>query len=227
MSHTDLKVKHYTTVLLALLGTAAAQTTSVISVLNPYFGDNPYDASIKDANPTATTYIVSCQTDSTNYQCRQDPSGLAMTLIGGPSTVELHIERTASQISIEYIGTVSDGALYYHVVATKSGSTVTQTDTSVSPLGTSLYVPLTVTAGLGKLQQAQAGATTTAVATATTTSTALAQNGSRSGSGSGSAAATATTAQASLTSTPNAAAPRVGRDGMLVGAVAAAGFMMF
>ncbi|KAK1635155.1 hypothetical protein BDP81DRAFT_462207 [Colletotrichum phormii] len=224
-------MKHYTTILLALLGTAAAQTTSVISVLNPYFGDNPYDASIKDANPTATTYVVSCQTDSTNYQCRQDPSGLAMTLIGGPSTVELHIERTASKVSIEYIGTVSDGALYYHVVATKSGSTVTQTDTSVSPLGTSLYVPLTVTAGLEKLQQAQAGATTTAAATATATSTAtstaLAQSGSRSGSGSGSAAATATTAQASSTSTPNAAAPRVGRDGVLVGAVAAAGFMMF
>ncbi|KAL2876414.1 hypothetical protein SGCOL_008414 [Colletotrichum sp. CLE4] len=224
-------MKHYTTILLAILGTATAQTTSVISVLNPYFGDNPYDASIKDANPTATTYVVSCQTDSTNYQCRDDPSGLAMTLIGGPSTVELHIERTASKVSTEYIGTVSDGVLYYHAVVTKSGSTVTQTDTSVSPLGTSLYVALTVTAGLEKLQQAQAGATTTAAATATATSTAAstasAQSGSRSESGSGSAAATATTAQAASTSTPNAAAPRVGRDGMLVGAVAAAGFMMF
>ncbi|OHE95686.1 hypothetical protein CORC01_08970 [Colletotrichum orchidophilum] len=207
--------------LFALLGTATAQTTSVISVLNPYFGNNPYDASIKAANPTATTYIVSCQTNSTNYQCRADPSGLAMTLVGGPSTMELHIERTASGISIEYIGTISDGYLDYHAVATSSGKTVALTEMRISPLtGTSLYVPLTVTAGLEKLQQAQTGATATATATAT--STGSAQTGSGSGSG-----ATATNAQASSTSTHNVAAPRGGQNGLLAGAVVVVGLLMF
>ncbi|KAK1507116.1 uncharacterized protein CCOS01_16375 [Colletotrichum costaricense] len=217
-------MKHCTTALLAFVGIAAAQTTSVISVLNPYFGDNPYDASIKDANPTATTYIVSCQTNSTNYQCRADPSAL-MTLVGGPSTMELHIDHTASGVSIEYIGTVSGDGLDYQQIVTKSGNTAMMANMRLSPLtATSLYVPLTVTAGLEKLQQAQTGATATATATATASSSGSAQSGSGSGSGS---AASATSAQASSTSTPNAAAPRVARDGLLAGAIAAVGFMMF
>ncbi|UQC76005.1 uncharacterized protein CLUP02_17515 [Colletotrichum lupini] len=196
------------------VGITAAQTTSVISVLNPYFGDNPYDASIKDANPTATTYIVSCQTNSTNYQCRADPSAL-MTLVGGPSTMELHIDHTASGVSIEYIGTVSGDGLDYQQIVTKSGNTAMMANMRLSPLtATSLYVPLTVTAGLEKLQQAQTGATATATATATASSSGSAQSGSGS-------AASATSAQASSTSTPNAAAPRVARDGLLAGAIAA------
>ncbi|KAJ0305178.1 hypothetical protein COL5a_010215 [Colletotrichum fioriniae] len=213
-----------TTALLALVGIAAAQTTSVISVLNPYFGDNPYDASIKDANPTATTYIVNCQANSTNYQCRADPSAL-MTLVGGPSTMELHIDHAASGVSIEYVGTISGDGLDYQQIVTKSGNTAMMADMRLSPLtATSLYVPLTVTAGLEKLQQAQTGATATAIATATASSTGSAQSGSGSESGS---AATATSAQASSTSTANAAAPRAGRDGLLAGALAAVGLMMF
>lgn len=127
--------------------------------------------------------------------------------------------------SIEYVGTISGDGLDYQQIVTKSGNTAMMADMRLSPLtATSLYVPLTVTAGLEKLQQAQTGATATAIATATASSTGSAQSGSGSESGS---AATATSAQASSTSTANAAAPRAGRDGLLAGALAAVGLMMF
>ncbi|KAK1596390.1 uncharacterized protein LY79DRAFT_544643 [Colletotrichum navitas] len=199
---------------LAFVGTAAAQTTTVIEVVNPYFGNNPYDASVVDANPTATTYAVYCQKNSDTYQCRDDPAGLILTLVGGPSTVEVHVERPKSKYSDEFIGTILSDRLDYRVVATLSGRVVATTDAVLSPLtNPDLRVPLTVTAGIEKLQ---AQATTT---TMTTTEPGGAQTGP-----------TATSVEASPTSTPNTAASRGTRSGVLVsfaGAAAVAVVVLF
>ncbi|GKT45636.1 uncharacterized protein ColSpa_05817 [Colletotrichum spaethianum] len=221
-------MKSFSKVLLALLGSAAAQTTTVIEVVNPFFGNNPYDASVVNVNPTATTYAVYCQTNSTNYQCRNDPAGLVLTLVGGPSTVEVHVERPKSELydlahgelclmgsvlmargtSTAYIGTISGDQLDYHVVATQSGQTIKMADMVLSPVTNSdARVPLTITAGIEKLQaQATAAATTT-----TTTESSGAQTGP-----------SATGTQASPTSTPNAAVSRAGQDALLAGLAGAA-----
>ncbi|GKT62032.1 hypothetical protein ColTof4_02340 [Colletotrichum tofieldiae] len=207
-------MKGFTKVTFALLGSAAAQTTTVVEVVNPYFGNNPYDASVVDANPTATTYAVYCQKNSTNYQCRDDPAGLVLTLVGGPSTVEVHIERPKSELSTEFIGTISGDQLDYQEVVTKSGKTVMLAAMVLSPVTNSdARVPLTITAGIEKLQ-AQA----TATAAATTQS-----SGAQTGP-------TATGTQASPTSTPNAAVLRADQKGRLAGfagAAAAVAVMLF
>ncbi|KAK1988944.1 hypothetical protein LZ30DRAFT_697422 [Colletotrichum cereale] len=104
MNRIPFAMRGFANIVLALVGTAAAQTTTVIEVVNPFFGNNPYDASVVDANPTATTYAVYCQKNSTSYQCRDDPAGLTMTLVGGPSTVEVHVERPKSEL---YVGSGS------------------------------------------------------------------------------------------------------------------------
>ncbi|KAK1967119.1 hypothetical protein LY78DRAFT_19293 [Colletotrichum sublineola] len=193
-------------IVLALVGTAAAQTTTVVEVVNPYFGNNPYDASVVDVNPTATTYAVYCQKNSTNYNCRDDPAGLTMTLVGGPSTVEVHVERPKSEISIEFIGTISGDQLDYSAIATRSGKIVTTADMVLSPVTNSdAHVPLTVTGGIEKLQ-----AQTTAASTTTK------HSGAQTGP-------TAAGTEASSTSTPNAVAPRAGRNDILVGFAGAAG----
>ncbi|KZL83368.1 hypothetical protein CI238_12376 [Colletotrichum incanum] len=197
-------MKGSTKVLFALLSSAAAQTTTVVEVVNPYFGNNPFDASVMDANPTATTYAVYCQKNSTNYQCRDDPAGLTLTLVGGPSTVEVHIQRPKSELSTEFIGTISGDQLNYQEVVTKSGNTVMLAAMVMSPVTNSdARVPLTITAGIEKLQ-AQATA-------AATTQSSGAQTGP-----------TATGTQAFPTSTPNAAVLRAGQKGLLAGFAAAA-----
>ncbi|KAK6224644.1 hypothetical protein QIS74_02971 [Colletotrichum tabaci] len=206
-------MKSFATVFLALLGGVTAQTTTVIEVVNPFFGHNPFDASIVDVNPTATTYAVYCQRNSTNYQCRGDPSGSTMTLVGGPSTVEVHIEQPESGLSTQFIGTISGGQLDYEGVIMKNGRTAQIAHMVMSPVtNEDARVPLTVTAGVEKLL---------AQATATTES-----GGAQSGP-------TATGTQATLTSTPtstpNAAVSRAGQRRHLngiAGAAAVAAVMM-
>ncbi|KAK2037216.1 hypothetical protein LZ31DRAFT_560590 [Colletotrichum somersetense] len=93
-------MRGFAEIVLVLVGTAAAQSTTVVEVVNPYFGHNPYYASVVDANPTATTYAVCCQPDSAeqqNYHC-WDTTDLAMTLVGGPSTVEVYIQRPKTEL---------------------------------------------------------------------------------------------------------------------------------
>ncbi|WQF83524.1 hypothetical protein CDEST_08538 [Colletotrichum destructivum] len=206
-------MKSFATVLLALLGGVTAQTTTVIEVVNPFFGHNPFDASIVDVNPTATTYAVYCQRNSTNYQCRGDPSGSTMTLVGGPSTVEVHIEQPESGLSTQFIGTISGGQLDYEGVIMRNGRTAQIAHMVMSPVtNEDARVPLTVTAGVEKLL---------AQATATTES-----SGAQSGP-------TATGTQATLTSTPastpNAAVSRAGQKRLLngiAGTAAVAAVMM-
>lgn len=88
---------HSAAATLAFLGAAVAQTTTV-EVLNPYFGRHPFDASVQAADATATTYILSCQKNSTIPVCGGDTADLALTLVGGPSTVEVHITRASSDM---------------------------------------------------------------------------------------------------------------------------------
>ncbi|KAK2021661.1 hypothetical protein LX32DRAFT_240077 [Colletotrichum zoysiae] len=127
---------------------------------------------------------------------------------------------TASRSSEEFIGTISGDRLDYRVIATLRG-TVTSTDMFLSPVTMlDARVPLTITAGIEKLQ-AQATAMTTAAATTTATTK---------GPGRAQTGPTATGAEAAPTSTPNAAASRAGRNGNLAGfagVAAVAGVVLF
>ncbi|WDK17386.1 hypothetical protein CGRA01v4_08669 [Colletotrichum graminicola] len=121
---------------------------------------------------------------------------------------------TASHSSEEFIGTISGDRLDYRVIATLSGQVVATTDAVLLPVtNPDLRAPLTVTAGIEKLQ---AQATTTTI---TTTEPSGAQTDP-----------TATGVEASPTSTPNTAASRATRSGVLVGfagAAAVAGVVLF
>ncbi|OLN97597.1 hypothetical protein CCHL11_01166 [Colletotrichum chlorophyti] len=201
-------MKSFMTIVLAFVGNAAAQTTTV-SVLNPFFGNHSFDASVQDANLAATTYVLGCPNDSTSDQCRADNVGL--TLVGGPATAAVYITNSANDVLVVYNGTISGNALEYHSNATTKGKTLMQDNVVISPLtDPTLRSPITVTAGLERL------AAQSTVPTATATGSGAAQTGIPPESG-----------QAAPTSTmPNAAVTWKGQKSAWAGALTLAGVMM-
>lgn len=75
---------------------AAAQTTTKIDVVVPYMGNSSFHASVQDAKPAATTYILGCEADIAKGGCVADEDSVmngtwdGLTIINGPKTVALH-----------------------------------------------------------------------------------------------------------------------------------------
>lgn len=77
--------------LVALVGAAAAQSTTKIDVVVPFIGNSSFHASILDAKPAATTYILGCEADADEGGCTvTGGSWDGFTLVSGPTTVGVH-----------------------------------------------------------------------------------------------------------------------------------------
>ncbi|KAF3806533.1 hypothetical protein GCG54_00008048 [Colletotrichum gloeosporioides] len=194
-------MKHSAPALVAFIGMAAAQTTTTkIDVVVPYMGNSSFHASVQDAKPAATTYILGCEADVAKGGCVADEDSVmdgtwdGLTIINGPKTVALHHTYSDKDMSIGFEGSIEGSTMRVVETQTQSGSTVRMGVWNVDIQN--FTVALTVTAGLDKLK---AQATATAETGASATGSGAAQTG---GSATGSA---------SPTSTPNAAIARFGK----------------
>lgn len=95
-------MKQATTLLLASVGAAAAQTSTKSDVVAPFPGNSSFHASMLDAEPAATTYILGCQVDEAEDGCTvTGGSGWeGLTLISGPSTVAVHHTLDKSNVHV-------------------------------------------------------------------------------------------------------------------------------
>ncbi|KAI8275317.1 hypothetical protein K4K59_010258 [Colletotrichum sp. SAR11_240] len=209
-------MKHSAPVLVAFIGMAAAQTTTKIDVVVPYMGNSSFHASVQDAKPAATTYILGCEADIAKGGCVADEDSVmngtwdGLTIINGPKTVALHHTYSDKDMSIGFEGSIEGSTMRVVETQTQSGSTVRMGVWNVDTQN--FTVALTVTAGLDKLA-AQATAETGASAT---------------GSGAAQTGGSAT-GSASPTSTPNAAVARFSKADFWVGVagIGAVGALVF
>ncbi|KAI8251980.1 hypothetical protein K4K58_008232 [Colletotrichum sp. SAR11_239] len=197
-------MKHSAPVLVAFIGMAAAQTTTKIDVVVPYMGNSSFHASVQDAKPAATTYILGCEANIAKGGCVAYEDSVmngtwdGLTIINGPKTVALHHTYSDKDMSIGFEGSIEGSTMRVVETQTQSGSTVRMGVWNVDT--ENFTVALTVTAGLDKLA-AQATAETGASAT---------------GSGAAQTGGSAT-GSASPTSTSNAAVARFGKADFWVG----------
>ncbi|KAL1311469.1 hypothetical protein AAFC00_004412 [Neodothiora populina] len=179
----------------ALSSAATAQstiTTSVFGLSNEY----GYGGSVIGSDNDAVTYGIEC-TDGVSC-----PADFTAVLTGGPSTAQVvyvtSTEGVAAEITqqCELEGTTAATCDVTIIAAVEDYSTAIETTTSLSGAeAASLWIPLTVTAGLEKL-----AAMTTASATATGTS-GVSSGASFGASSASSAAKTAVTSAASSAAT--------------------------
>ncbi|KAF9870338.1 hypothetical protein CkaCkLH20_12185 [Colletotrichum karsti] len=208
-------MKRLTPLLLAAIGTAAAQTTTKIDVVVPYMGESSWHVSVEDAKPAATTYILGCEVDMARTGCASDDDSVmngawdGLTIISGPKTFAVHHSFSDRDMSIGYEGSTVGNEMRYMEIQTMNGATVRMG--SFNGDKRAMTVHLTATAGLEKLAAAATMAPETGVSSGLASAT----------SGTGSAAGP--------TPTPNAGSGlRVARAEVLAGVVGVAvlGVMM-
>lgn len=76
-------MKHASSLLLAA-GLVAAQTSTVVDVLLPMLDVQEVEGSVVSAGPTATTYLITCPTDTLPEDCGIPPGGFEV--FSGSST---------------------------------------------------------------------------------------------------------------------------------------------
>ncbi|KAH7221199.1 hypothetical protein BKA60DRAFT_680059 [Fusarium oxysporum] len=213
------------------LATVAAQTTTVEFLL-PMFDPQPLDGSVVAVKGGATTLAIHCP-DAKATNC-----GLAgtSTIVGGPSTIEysytMHPEVDGfdgGEIK-QNMGCVLDpkkdvATCSVHQVAVLSGITdVTSMTDSVSGYK-SLLMPITVTAGVNKLNGNDDASATEAAGSEATSADKPKDTGAKATD-----AADTTTASSDAAATPvssdNAAGPMITQNAILAAAAVVGGAAM-
>lgn len=165
-----------TTLLLSFIHASLAQQ-SILSL--PFYG---YDtqtilASVISANPTATTLSLACPTQTGDSGSEDAECGLAplQTLIYGPSTYHMDLSvpgQDGATLTQDCVSTTICAVSAGGEGANSPGlETVTFSGDEIETM------PVTITAGLSKLQGGAAAATTTSSASATASLTTLTGGG--------------------------------------------------
>ncbi|TQN69562.1 hypothetical protein CSHISOI_05888 [Colletotrichum shisoi] len=135
-------MKSFATILLALLGSVTAQTTTtVIEVVNPFFGHNPFDASVVDVNPTATTstqFIGTISGDQLDYEgviMKNGRTAQIAHMVMSPVTnedarVPLTVTAGVEKLPAQATATTESSGAQSGPTATGTQATLTSTPTS-------------------------------------------------------------------------------------------------
>ncbi|KAK4157343.1 hypothetical protein C8A00DRAFT_29771 [Chaetomidium leptoderma] len=204
-------MKHASSLLLAA-GLAAAQSTSVVTILMPMADPQSIEASVVSAGPTATSYHITCPTGFSPGDCGL---GDGIDLLYGPSTMaytmtfpgEGAAETAMASCKLDAAKQIADCSAV--LILGTSTSTVAESLTSYS----SFMLPVTITAGLEKLSGVTSSAPTGA---STTSSTAPVPTD----------AASSGTPPDPASSSSTGGMPRVTQNAAIVGAAALVGAML-
>ncbi|KAK1256313.1 hypothetical protein MKX07_008572 [Trichoderma sp. CBMAI-0711] len=229
--------------LLAFSSAVLAAQTTTVKLLLPFADPQPLVASVVAADSSATTYAVGCPPGTDSDECgfaesqtiTQGPSTYAFTMAysgdEGSYTEIAHCKLSSAVDVASCSASVSQDDGNGNTMATASVGTVTFLD---------LQLPVTVTAGLDKLQAAP-GATATdssaptgtgsSAASQTTAAsgaapTTLARQTTTTGTQTGTHTGTQTTSSTAGPTTTNAAGVLNARNGLLVGVAAIIGSAM-
>ncbi|KAH0496789.1 hypothetical protein TgHK011_004135 [Trichoderma gracile] len=229
--------------LLAFSSAVLAAQTTTVKLLLPFADPQPLVASVIAADSSATTYAVGCPPGTDSDDCgfaesqtiTQGPSTYAFTMAysadDGAYTEIAHCKLSSAVDVASCSASVSQDDGNGNTMATASVGTVTFLD---------LQLPVTVTAGLDKLQAAP-GATATdasaptgtgsSVASQTTAAsgaapTTLARQTTSNGTQTGTHTGTQTTSSTAGPTTTNAAGILNARNGLLAGVAAIIGSAM-
>ncbi|KAF5569811.1 hypothetical protein FPHYL_1800 [Fusarium phyllophilum] len=215
----------------AALATVAAQTTTVEFLL-PMFDPQPLEGSVVAVKGGATTLAIHCP-DAKATNCGLDSTS---TIVGGPSTIEysytMHpdVDGFGGGEIKQNMGCVLDpkkdvATCSVHQVAVLSGITdVTSMTDSVSGYK-SLLMPITVTAGVNKLNGNDDASATEAAGSEATSADKPKDTGAKATD-----TADATTASSDAAATPvssdNAAGPMITQNAILAAAAVVGGAAM-
>ncbi|KAL1865366.1 hypothetical protein Daus18300_007256 [Diaporthe australafricana] len=214
----------------ALVAGTMAQSTSVTSLfLYGSEGDNIV-ASVISAAPQETTYFVTCAAGTDGSDCGFGPG---ITFVDGPSTLGLHITEDGAFTMDVDCKVASQTAT---CVETDAGAEANDPGTMTQVLSdlSNSMLPVTITAGLDKLQ---AGGSATATGSSATTGTAEPTASASSGptetgasasstAKSSSATGTSTSSASSSASTTSGAVAGAGQNFVLAGLAGVVGLLM-
>lgn len=146
----------------------ADSSSSIVTLHLPSFDTQTILASVITANPTATSYLLTCPTDKPDDECGL---GTGIEVLDGPSTLEVHI--TLDQYAVDVWCSLNGDAADCYQSAKGRGGLIT---TTTQYLGISAWALLvTVTARLEALTSADISSSRSA-----TTSTAIGSSSSSS-----------------------------------------------
>jgi hypothetical protein len=89
-------MKHASSLLLAA-GLAAAQSSTVVSVILPMLGEQEVEGSVISAGPTATRFMINCPSGTPSDECGIPQGGFE--ILYGPSTMAYAISE-AGQVLV-------------------------------------------------------------------------------------------------------------------------------
>ncbi|OIW32210.1 hypothetical protein CONLIGDRAFT_260945 [Coniochaeta ligniaria NRRL 30616] len=189
--------------------TSQAESSSIVTLHLPNFDDQTILASVITANPTATSYLLTCPTDEPDDECGL---GSGIRVLEGPSTLEVHM--TLGQITDDVTCSLSGDAADCDQSAKGEDGMLTTGAMHYEGIS-SWAMPVTVTAGLEALTSTSGSSTTIS----TSTTNAVSSTGS-----SGSASTPTGAAQSSKTSTAGMVA--VTGNAVVAGVAAVLGGML-
>ncbi|KAB5571924.1 hypothetical protein GE09DRAFT_648791 [Coniochaeta sp. 2T2.1] len=187
------------TTLSILTGRSLAQspTSSVVTLHLANFDDQAILASVITANPTATSYLLSCPTDEPADECGL---GTGINVLEGPSTLEVHLTagERSSDVTCALNGDVAD--CDQRAVGPGGLTTMVIKYTGVS----SWAIPVTVTAGLESLTSGSDSSSSSVVSTGSgsTTPTGSATTPAPTGTGAAQTTRSSTAGMAAITGNP-------------------------
>ncbi|OCK85693.1 hypothetical protein K432DRAFT_439118 [Lepidopterella palustris CBS 459.81] len=163
------------TLLLAAIA-AAQSSSSTVSLILPYNDPQTFLASVIAAVPSATTYEITCAPQTTDY------CGPAFTVTQGPSVWEMQYS-VPGELSVSahcnLVGS-SSATCTESIGGSMANTQGVETSVLVSSDFESIWMPVTVTAGVGKLV-AQTTGGDSASATGVSTSASSASTGEKTG----------------------------------------------
>ncbi|KAL2266980.1 hypothetical protein VTJ83DRAFT_4257 [Remersonia thermophila] len=144
-------------------GLAAAQaSTTVVSVLVPFADLQAIEGSVISAGPTATSYLLACPTTARDTECGLGPG---ISVLHGPSILTYAMsytgfDETSSTEAFFSLGascTMDDAKNTIGCLATYVSGTETTTFSTKEESYREHIMPVTITAGVEKLQVAATG----------------------------------------------------------------------
>jgi hypothetical protein len=149
-------------------GQSANATGPIVSLYFPEFDPQPFAASVIDANPTATTFLVGCVAGTDASDCGLPPYGITYTKIGSTEMgLFMTVPNQYTETDTCTYATNSGANCVFSISSlvseptTSIPSSVAEPETFNATDVVSCYFPVTITAGADKLASASATATTT------------------------------------------------------------------
>lgn len=194
-----------------------AASSSIVNLHIPDADDQPILASVITANPTATSYLLTCPTDEPAEDCGL---GSGIRVLEGPSTLEVHMTlgQTSDDITCRLSGDTADCDQ-----ASKGADGSTTAVMQYQGIS-SWLMPVTVTAGLDALVTTSGSSATTAPTSGSsaTTSTSSSNAASPTGSSESTPASSGTgAAQSSKATTATTGGAVAATDNAVVAGIAA------